>query len=219
MSPSRLYLPSSGAAPISPAFAAEWESVNTTRRLAVTTKISSSIALTSQADATATSNRDIGVVQYVSNSIASGPLSGTVKGQISVRQDGSGENLRSQIIIRVVSNDGSVVRGTLYAGDLTTGTGDPTSEWSTIATNRRFPRDAPVALATVGVQDGDRVVIELGARKHAATSVTAELRLGDNSGSDLPDNETSTSTYNPWIEFSDDLFTPRGASVRAWILE
>lgn len=224
MSPVRIYLPSTGAAAVSPAFAAEWEDTSVAvRRAAVTTRISSIMAVVSNSSQPATNNCDILLAQYVSAPIAAGPITGTLKGQARALQGATGGNARAQIIVRVVSNDGATVRGTLYAGDLETlsSPSNPTSEWATALTNRAFPRGGAAALGAVTAQDQDRIVMEVGCRKHVAlTDATYQISFGDNSATDLPEDETATATNNPWIEFSEDLFVARGgAAVRSWILE
>lgn len=223
MSPSRLYLPSTGAAAVSPAFDTEWElTTSATRLAAVTTRISSAQA-TVYSGSIATQFDDGLCVQFVSAPIAAGPIAGTLKGQLRASRTGSGGGasggLRAQIVVRVVSNDGSTFRGTLYAGDLdVTNTTDPTSEFAGTATNRAFPRGGAVALSPVSAQTNDRIVIELGARRHGGDA-TPILTVGDNSGTDLPEDETTTTAGNPWIEFSVDVFTSRLRGARAYILD
>jgi hypothetical protein len=161
--------------------------------------------------------------QLVSEAMTAGPLAGTFQAQIAVKEIGVGNNLRAQVLVKVVSNDGATVRGTLYAGDLATLTGDPTSEYATTQTNRTFPRGAPVALTSVSVQANDRVVIEVGSRKHSTVSTTATFILGETTAAgDLGSNETDSGSLtgpSPWFEFSENLFGSRGPSIRAFILE
>lgn len=158
-----------------------------------------------QVDSTATSNRDAVIGQFISEPLAAQTISGTVKGQIRAQENALSANLRSQCIIRVVQSDNTTIRGTLYAGDLTTLTGNPTPEWATTATNRPLPFGGSVALSSLAIQNGDRLVIEVGYRKHAAASTTGTLYFGDNSATDLAEDTTTTTANNPWIEFSQDL--------------
>ncbi len=201
--PTRFYLPSTGAAAISPTQSSEWDFTTGFDRLKlVTTKINSASATKAAADTTATANRDALIRQYVSDGLEAQTISGTLKGRIRAQENATTANLRAQVIVRVLSNDGSTVRGTLYAGDLTTGTTNPTSEFAATLTNRQYPRGASVALSSVTAQAGDRLVVEIGYRKHAALSTTGTLSFGDNSGTDLAEDETTTAANNPWIEFS-----------------
>ena len=224
MAVTRLYLPSTGTPSVSPAFDAEWDiTASAVRRSAVTTRISSA-QTTFSAGSISGALQDALAVQYVSAPIAAGPITGTVKGQIRATRAGSlggaPGGIRAQIIVRVVSNDGSTFRGTLYAGDLdTTSTDDPASEFASSDTNRTFPRGAPVTVSTVSAQTNDRIVIEVGARRQGSLAAAASLTLGDDSATDLPEDETTTTANNPWVEFSIDLFTARGSKARAYILD
>lgn len=204
----RFYLPSSGAADVSPAYSSEWDNTGSASRLQLSRlRSGSAMADAAITDATATANRDVLIRQYVSAPLSAQTISGTVKGYIRAIESSASDNLRAQVVIRVVSNDGSSVVGTLYAGDLTTGTSDPTSEFdSATMRNREYPRGGAQAISSLAVSDGDRLVIEIGWRKHVAASVSGTLRIGDADTSlDLAEDESSSSDYNPWIEFSGNL--------------
>jgi hypothetical protein len=153
---------------------------------------------------------DVLMAQYVSPPLAAQTISGTFKMYLQTSEPNSTLDYRSQIIIRVVSNDGSIVRGTLYAGDTATTGPNPPSEWNTSTQTRAFPRAGllPAALSSLAISAGDRVVVEFGFRAGAAgTNADLRFRLGDNgSGGDLPEDETQTAaTFIPWIEFSGGL--------------
>jgi hypothetical protein len=150
-------------------------------------------------------NGDNLALQYISHALAAQTISGTFKMQMATREDNSARDLRAQIVIRVVSADGLTVRGVLYAGD----TSGLTSEFNTSQQSRKFPQAAvsPGTLSSVAALDGDRLVIEVGARTHAASpvGVADSWRVGDNQTTDLPEDETTTSFNNPWIEFSNAI--------------
>lgn len=137
-------------------------------------------------------------------------ISGTVKGQFGASESSSVIDLRAQIIIRVLQPNGSL-RGTLLAAD----TGVLSSEWQlSSSANRRFPRGGAVALSSVTAQAGDFLVIEVGARKHAAgnSGQLATVNLADSGANgDLPEDETTSgtgvTTRNNWIEFSNYIPT------------
>jgi hypothetical protein len=188
----------------------EWDNTTGFDRVPIsTTRLSTAMSTKTVFDATATQNRDILARQLVSAPLAAQTISGTVKGRIRVAEGGSTQNLRAQCIIRVMSSDGLTVRGTLYAGDVTTGFGNPTSEFAvTTLTNRQMPRGASQALTNVITQLNDRIVVEIGYRKHAAVSTSATINFGDDSATDLAENETETTANNPWIEFSGTILFP-----------
>lgn len=222
--PVRFYVPNTAAA-VSPAFdTAFWEQTTGAIRLAlVTTLTNTSLVNNSQTDSTATANRDVLLYQLVSDGIAPGPISGTFKGQMQAFENNGNYNMRSQVQVWLVSNDGSTTRGVLYAGDLETLTGNPSGEWSNAGVfNRAFPRAGAVSLTSVSAQNNDRIVIEVGYRKHAASSTQGQIRVGDfTTGTDLPEGDTTdfAVTFRPWFEFSEDLFTSRLRGARAYILQ
>lgn len=152
-------------------------------------------------------NQDYLLAQYVSPPLAAQSISGTFKCYQRARQGSN--DVRSQIIIRVVSNDGSTEEAVLYAGDLATTGPNPTSEWAGSSTNRGFPRAGllPASLSTYSCADGDRVVVELGFRGHGGGAAGANdtINIGATDSSDLAENETATGAARGWIEFSSAL--------------
>lgn len=205
----RFYLPSTGAADVSPDYSTGWELTSgAARRKCVTTKISSAMTDFGVAETSGSGDYDVLIAQYVSAPIdGAGTLSGTFYGLVRAMESDVAGELASQITVKVVSNDGATVRGTPLALD-TGGGGD---EWPiTTALSKWQPRaawlDNPVAITSVDYQDGDRIVIEIGYRAHnwSATSYTGTERFGDASGSDLTD-ENQSADNNPWCEFSATL--------------
>lgn len=144
------------------------------------------------------------IVRMISKPLDTQTISGTFKGQMLALESAATLDARAQLIAKVIAPNGTV-RGTLYAMD----TSALSNEWATVATNRKFPlawAGAGATLTNVNAIAGDVLVIEVGARTHAATtggSVT--IRLGDSAASFLPEDETTTTELNPWIEFSQDL--------------
>jgi hypothetical protein len=208
---SRLYLRPSGGTPgITPTQASEWDFfTGFTRVVPSPTKTNTAFANKAVTDATATANRDALAYQFVyplQAGIAFATTQ-TIKGRVLALEGATASNLRSQAVIRVIASDGTTVRATLYAGDTTTGTANPTSEWATAATNRQMPRGTSVAVAAnYTTVAGDYLVIEIGYRKHAAASTTGTIRLGDTTAStDLAENEATTTDGSTWIDFSVDL--------------
>lgn len=197
----RFYLPSSGSVPISPSVSSEWESSwQFTRRPAVTTKSNTSFVNDEGYDTPGSTPMDICKFQYISGPLEAQTITGTVKGQIRVYEGEDDDDACRALVIRVVSNDGATVRGTLLAHFPSS----LESEWATSATNRYFPPSG-TSVTSVDAQAGDRLLIEIGVRRFAANSGYHRYRMGDNASSDLPEDETSTSDYNPWIEFSQTL--------------
>jgi len=219
MAATRFHVAASTAADISPAFDAEWEFTSSAVRRAMTVAgANQAVTSLGVTDSTATANRDALAVQFVSDALAPGIISGTLKGQIQAAETSAAYDLRIQMIVRVVSNDGSTFRGTLYGPD----TAGLSSEFNTSRRNVNAPRGGSVALSPVYAQLNDRVVIEVGYRKGAASLTVGTLYYGGlTADSDLAENETDTSTsgVKPWFEFSDDLYTSRLRGARSYILD
>ena len=200
----RFYLPSTGAAAVAPDYDGAWEDTASASRLAaVTEKISSAMAnaaISGDSDAT---DKDYLTRQYVSVPIAAQTISvQTIKFQVRAQEDSSNNNLFTTIGIRVVTNDGSSVRGTVLAvtSDNTEMVVNSTPE------NRQFSATSTQVIA----EANDRIVIEVGVGGDPSPAGNHDgyLVIGDNSGTDLPENDTETSAYNPWVEFANTLTWP-----------
>lgn len=207
----RFYLPSSGSVSgVSPSFGPGWELNPPTRLKCVTSKINSSMSTVSRSDGgNQADDVDVGTRQYTSDPIAAQTISGTVKGQIRGFMNQSSSNYSPAIIIKVYSKNGTTLRGTLlssFSDDASSG-----HEFSSSThTNRKFPDGGSASLTSVDAQEGDRIVIEIGARRNASgvSGRSFELVIGDNASSLLPEDTTTTTALNPWIEFSQTIRFP-----------
>jgi len=202
----RIYLPSSGATRISPAFDGAWGLITGADRVRAVAGLASKTAMASKSTAE-TSATPVNVLsrQYIVGPLKAVEISGTVKGRIRAQEANADAEYRAQIVIRVVSSDGGTVRGTLRAADSEA----LSSEFGTGLVNRAFPLATlePQALSPVTAQAGDWLVIEIGYFSHNAhtTSRNGTFHYGDAAASDLPEDETTTTDLNPWIEFSQDI--------------
>jgi hypothetical protein len=147
-------------------------------------------------------------VQFVSAPMNSGLVftSGdTLKFAVQCLEAHAGNNVPLQCFVSVVSEDGNTVRATLRS-KVSEGT-----ELATSLTNRFLSTTLSAGYTTVA---GDRLVVEFsvvgtptgagGVQGH-----NASLRFGGSGASDLPENDTSTSTTeNPWIEFVTNITFP-----------
>lgn len=146
---------------------------------------------------------DILLGVFVFGPLKAQTISGTVKGQVRAAEGGATNDIRAQMQIRVLSADGATARGTALARD----TSALSNEFATALTNRKFPKGwagAGAALTDVAAQDGDWLVIEVGARL-GASSGSFSLRFGCAGNGDLPEDEIETGDLRPWVEFSADL--------------
>ena len=194
----RFYLSRTDTSPVSPAFTSSWEvTASATRGRCSIHNGTSTIGNVGSINA---SKNIILVRQYVSDPIAAQSISGTVKGQLSGYESNAAMDCVSAVLIKVVSNDGSTTRGTLLGLTYPALTGN---EYTTSRTNRYTP--ASTSLSSVTAQNGDRIVIELGGYAYAKNTYYVYHRYGDGSATDLPEDQTDTNSYNPWIEFSQNI--------------
>lgn len=164
-------------------------------------------------------------VTYLSKPLVAQTISGSLLVVHRSREATVSSNWNTQMVARVVSNDGTTVRGTLYVGhSLATNT----NEITTTDTVRRFPYSSAaggVTLSPVVCQEGDRIVIECGFREYnSLTDPNAWAYLNvsvqkfnsaynptdptsSRYSTDLPstDGATSTADMNCWVEFSSTL--------------
>lgn len=143
--------------------------------------------------------------QYISPPLASQTIGGTVKGQLVVSQGISPCVCNSAVIIRIVSNDGSVIRGTLASFFPPSLNVDSQYPLLAFEANRRFPPATNIPV-TMEVQSGDRIVIELGNRSFASGDSQTVYFVGESGSADLPEDESDGgSDKNPWLEFSETI--------------
>lgn len=207
----RFFIHANLNAPISPVFSSVWDETSAANpRTMNTNNIDTTFSNLSAAEVTASSTnaRDICARQCISDPIiGSRPISGTLKGQILMSESSTNANMLPQVVLRVISGDGTIVRGTLYAGDTRTTNVD---ELPTTLTNQQIPGAgiSPVTLTQVDALDGDRIVAEIGARLNNTTSTTytVTFRIGHSTtAADLSEGGSETTDLNPWIELSEDI--------------
>jgi hypothetical protein len=143
-------------------------------------------------------------IQFVSDPLAAQTISGTATAVLAVRESNLNVNARAQMVIRAVSNDGTTFRGTLMDYD-TAGLSNEYTTASGVLPGVNYPRGhVNTTLTSTTLQEGDRLVIEMGCRSHAGTAGTLTFQCGDNGPLDMLTDE-STTTGMPWIEFSQTL--------------
>jgi hypothetical protein len=215
----RFYLPSSGTPDISPAFnTTSWPTVSEADRIdAVTTRISST--MTSKAGVgNAATTRQL-LRQYISAGLAAQTISGTIKGQVRIASNVTNVGVCALAVrIAKCSSDGSGVTEILAATQSAVAEIEiPPASNGTTLTNRRLetsPNNTfSLALTSTTVSAGDRLIIELGYKDNTTnTGRYGLLSFGDDSATDLPEDETTTAANNPWVEFSGDISFETGGS-------
>lgn len=213
----RFYFPSTGAATVTPAFGSGWgTTTNATRLKAVKTRISSAMAFVDGVGTVATDNQLLRQFIYEAETLSAQTFGGTVKGQ--ARMSGSNTSIGCLALrIAAVSPDGSSVTeilGIVSSSDSTT----PPFE-NADNSNRRFETGSntfSITVPAVGVTAGHYLFFEVGYRDQSANGTRfASIIFGDNSGTDLAEDETTTTANNPWLEFTMDIAFGGGSSARA----
>lgn len=125
----------------------------------------------------------------------------TIKFQMRMMEENSRGNQYPTLGIRVFAPDFSTVRGTIL--DVVRET---TNELATSLTNRQYVETS----TEVVVQDGDYLVFEVGmggdpSPGSGGNSHDGDIRIGDSGGANLPEDNSSTDDYNPWVEFANTL--------------
>lgn len=192
----RIYLPSSGLAPISPAFGAWATTTSADRVAAVLTRVFS--PMISKVSGTPAINTTALDRQYVFGPIAAQTINGNIKGQVRCLRTAIGTAPVTAMSIRVVKPDGTD-RGILLA--ITAGI----TAINTSLRNINFLTST--ALSSVIAVSGDYLVIEYGV-SCGATARSITCSFGDDSSTDLPEDNTTTTANNPWIEFSQTILLP-----------
>ena len=201
----RIYFPSSGAAPVTPA---DWEFAEQINPLTFEGKLfPSGSAMTSKTEATGIVSPIFrAVLRYVIGPLKAVTMNGTVRGQIGGSENNAGANGSPAIAIKFIQPDGTD-RGVLLAATASDAA-SATHEFATSLTNSKFENAAEVTsipLTQQAAQAGDYLVIEIGFRAATTTTRNITLRYGDAAASDLPEDTSGTTDLNPWVEFSSNF--------------
>lgn len=204
----RFYVPSSGAADVSPNFSGTWDATGDAHRYkAVKTKLDTAFVVMTHYGAAGIPPFDAKVLsmQYVTGQLANYNFSAsdTIKIQIRCAEAAENRNLSLYSVIRVVSEDGGTFRGTLFDGGGATPLEFDTGGYQ----NRNLGGGAVNVAGDVSMQNGDRIVIEIGIFANQSTYVGdwigGDIVYGDDdAANDLAENQSSYLAYNAWIEFS-----------------
>lgn len=217
-----MYFPTSTVTALTPAFSTTWDiTAQALRRQTSTVKQNTAIVAGQSVSETLTTVVDVLDRQYVSaQQIPSARTIGTgsVSAVIRIVESNAAANGMLQLVIRVVSADGTVERGVLHAGATQTSVvatvGAQNEEIGTTASTRIWNG---IQLSSVACQANDRIVIEIGwrATNTVSTSYTTTRTWGDPTATaDYALTSGLTTSLCPWVEFTEDLFThDAGASL------
>lgn len=204
--PTRIYLPSSGSAPVMPSTWNFPDQINPLTFRGLTTKINS--AMTTKLEATGTTSPTFrAMLRYVVGPLAAQTISGTVRMQMRAMESNAGANATLGIAVKIIQPNGAD-RAVLLAYTASNKATSPYEFSATTLTNRRAYNASdvqPIPLTSQNAVSGDYIVIEIGFRSATTTSRNISLRYGDTTTADMEDDTTSTNDYAPWVEFSQDL--------------
>lgn len=147
------------------------------------------------AETSSTNNHDWLVYRFTSEGILdTATLSGTLDYVVGCRKENAGFIPKLHLHIFVTQGDSDTVRGTLLTDHI--GPNLPTASSSIGETS--------VALTSVDVQPGDRIVVEIGARSANtnSTSTLARIRSGGTSGDLTAGDDPVATDKSGWFEFS-----------------
>lgn len=156
--------------------------------------------------------------QFVSPPLVAGQtLSGTVKAQIRAMESDLAADMSLRIEIERYDKDGNVYWDDQYTDNKLFNV-EPqslTNEFATTLTNQQVVEGPLIERNWVDYNgnpqpltlDGDRLLVLIGyiSFKDDPTGYPGGMEFGTNGAIDLPENNTETSQYNPWIEFSQTL--------------
>lgn len=201
----RFYFPSTGTPDVSPAYSSIWDNLNyAARRTLVGNKINSDNSGIFMYAITSVHGWAL-ARQYVSSSLAAQTVTaGTVKGQIRCAESNWNYNGTLYWNIRICDSSGNITQ-TVVSNSESNNEIAPESVW----TNRKINNaGSNRTYSQFTVNAGDRLVIELGVHTIVDTTYLYQggITVGDASSTDLPEDETTTTAYNPWIEFSSGIY-------------
>lgn len=204
--PTRFYFDSTTTPAISPAFDANWEQTGQAvrRRLQYKQTLETLSALTDfSVTIPITTTQDILVVQCVSEPLGYNILFDARNFSMVVgkcAENATTNNAHLAFSLRVLSNDGSVSRGTLRSSFTTI------SEFPLVA-SAATRIIAAAACTPLTAQAGDRICLEIGIRANGPTAAgTGQFRIGTAGGSDFALTTALTTDLNGWCEFEQNLF-------------
>lgn len=205
----RFYLPSSGAADVTPSIGGTWTASGSQviRKMSPTKTGASNASVTLTVDFSSGTASTL-YAQYVSDMLAAQTISGNVAGQMRMNvSNTSGCTAVSRISVHVINSAGTVV-ATLLSG--TSGS----SSLPNVLTNKSTP--ASTALSSYGCANGDRICVEIGIIRTAGiTSRNGLISFGDVAATDLAVDNSTTAGNSPWIEFSGDIIFFTGSKLAA----
>lgn len=194
--PGRMYLTNVDSAVVPATKRGAWDNGAATVAKVLGHRPAGTAATAAVAETSATNLYDVLLGRWVSPpAVNAGSLSGTVSFAFGALESNAAANDFTHVYAYVAVGDTDVVRGVLLADYI------GSAEWPTTAAGLLA---SGVAISTVAVQVGDRIVWELGyqAQNTVTTSYSGTINYGNTGTVDLASGDTAVTTAPAWVDFS-----------------
>ena len=201
-----IYLPSTGAAAVTPTNWLITPAANNYTYAGVLAKISSAFANRSQVTTTANAYT-WAVARYVLGPLAAVEISGTVEAVVRCYENNAQANATLAMGIHIIQANGAN-RSTLLV-DTHSDSAAANYEFTTTLSSKRCyttSETRPPTLSNQTPTAGDYLVIELGFYRTAgANNRSISINVGDADANDLPNADGDANAFCPWVQFSGNI--------------
>jgi hypothetical protein len=202
----RIYLPSTGAAAVTPTNWLITPAANNYTYAGVLAKISSAFANRSQVTTTANAYT-WAVARYVLGPLDAVQISGTVEAVVRCYENNAQANCTLAMGIHIIQANGAN-RSTLLVNTHSDSAAANYEFTTTLSSKRCYTTSEtrPPTLSNQTPTVGDYLVIELGFyRVNGANNRSISINVGDNNANDLPNADGDANAFCPWVEFSGNI--------------
>jgi len=214
----RIYLPSSGAAPVTPSTWNFPNQINPLEFAGVLARLNS--AQTTRLQATGTTSPTLrAMFRWVIGPLAAQSIAGTINLVMQCFESNALANATLAVAVKIIKPD-LTDRAVLLAAVGSDSAASPQEMSLTPLANKRawnLTEVRPIPLTTQSAVAGDYLVIEVGFRSATTTTRNISIRYGDTTAGELADADSGASDYAPWIDFSQTLTWPEAHSGSAII--
>jgi hypothetical protein len=207
----RFYLPSTGTPSVSPAFnGTVWNGGTgfADRRTMLPARINSAATTKSGSPGPIADGQFELLRQYLSPPLAAQTISGSFKGQLRAIVTNFGARAMALRLCKV-SADGVTVTEVLARFSAGDAGGAAPPAYTTSLTNRRFETGTntfTITFPDITMAAGEFLMLEIGNRSGSSNAPRiGTVAFGDDAASDLPEDESTTTAGNPWVEFTDTI--------------
>ena len=202
----RIYLPSSGSAPVTPS---TWNFANQVTPLTfagLLARINST--MTTSLKATGTTSPTLrAMFRWVIGPLAAQNIAGTINLVMQCFESNAGANATLAVAVKIIQ-PGGADRAVLLAAVGSDSAASPQEMGLTPLANKRawnLTETRPIPLTSQNATAGDYLVIEVGFRSATTTTRNISIRYGDTTAGELADADSGANDYAPWIDFSQTL--------------